>query len=75
MVEALFLPSPLDVVWLPEMLLQAARMPMIAAIRASLITMNPFKGPPQNPAAARCGRAWVCVDPTRAPALPSRGNE
>ena len=52
MVEVLFLPSRLDVDWLPDMLEHAARMLMIAAMKASLITMNPFKGRAVNPAAA-----------------------
>ncbi|HXE48172.1 MAG TPA: hypothetical protein VN663_07360 [Ramlibacter sp.] len=52
MVEVLLLPSRLDVDWLPDMLEHAARMLMIAAMKASLITMNPFKSRAVNPAAA-----------------------
>ena len=46
MVEVFFLPSPLDVDWLPNMLEHPARMLMIAAMKASLIMMNPFKAAP-----------------------------
>jgi hypothetical protein len=58
MVEVLFLPSRLEVDWLPDMLEHAPRMLIIAAMKASLITMNPFKSRAVNPVAADAAR-WV----------------